>query len=880
MALITKTFNGAQVFYIDPTTVNGARTCDISSVDLYFKFRPDLVLNRQGGAAPGVVISIAETMYGIPRITRDSGVFTGAIARLGLRDITSSSDATVPSNFRFTTPVTVETDKEYCFLVEYEMISDYVLWTSVQGETLTGTTSISPGPSDEFIGKYYDFNGVFTADDSNNLDEFLKNWRPVSDTSLKFEVNIARYSHSNIPVGSNGSIDTDDIIRPNPSIPITSNSSGINFNVNFGSYEFLMYNENISNKSAFVGGQMAYQNTVFYPGGWNNSNSYIQITTVSGNNRITANTQLPNGSVFQWSTIFSTDNPNHGLVVTDGNTKNVRRVGTIISNTVLQLTENISFSNSDAKVMITPIARVDSFNKASPFGVDDAILMLASSSANSTVRFVNNTITSTTIVGGGSGYSNGDVLYVKGFEDVSGAVGGGYVAAANLVTNSTGGITTLYFSNLGCGFVNTSAMVATVANSTQVGNTTSNTTAGSGASFTYTTGADVRTEYGNSLFRECRVRNLDIGELIPFHRIETPPGVDYTLKLETNYIKKSNTSTLSGYAYYVNDGVSNNQLDVVMFDTNALEFMGETPVIPSKSNEYHLLYEDTTANDKLPTSNAASNDSNSIRLITDVSANSDYATVRMDRPIIQFSKYVINNDATDEHTDSGNSYARGLSDVFDFKRTSEDVRVYLTAYRPANTDLKVYARLYKNEDPEAFDDKNWTELELKDGVGLISSQADPLDYVELEYGLRQVPEARTPLDGAVQIATGDATITGSGTDFVTDLTVGDLVYMYQPLFVENHMIASVTSITNTTSFEMDQTTSNSSILAEGMNIEKITYPEQAFNNKQNSNVCRYYNGTTASYDGYESVAIKVVFLSPNPHRIPRVDDYRVTGVSA
>jgi len=885
MSLITKTFDAAQVFYIDPSTVGDASTCDISSIDLYFKFKPDLNLNRVGGTNPGVVVSIAETKYGIPSITQDSGVFTGNIARLSLLDITSSSDATVPSTFRFPIPVTIETDKEYCFVVEFELSADYSLWTSVQGEVLTGTTNISPGPSDEFIGKYYGFNGVFTAEDNTNLDDYLKNWRSISDTSLKFSVNVARYSHSRlnkiicVPIGANGSIDADDIFQTNPSTPITSNSSGINFNINFGSYEFIVFDENISTKAAFVGGQMAYQNTVFYPGGWNNSNSYIQITTVSGNNRITANTQLPNGSVFQWSTIFSTDNPNHGLVITDGNTKNVRRVGTIISNTVLQLTENISFSNTDAKVMIAPLGRVDSFNKASPYGVDDAILMIANSSANSTVRFVNNTITSTSIVGGGSGYSNGDVLYVKGFEDVPGAVSGGYVAAANLVTNSTGGITSLYFSNLGCGFVNTSAMVATVANSTQVGNTTSNTTAGTGASFTYTTGADIRTEYGSSLFRDCQVRNLDIAEIVPFHDIVTPPGVDYTLKLETNYVKKANSSTLSGYAYYVNDGVSNNQLDVVMYDTNVLEFMTDMPVVPSKSNEYQLLYEDTTANDKLPTANASTSYSQSIRLITDVSANSDYATVRMRTPVIRFSKYIINNDATNEHTDSGSAFAKGLSKIVNFQRTSEDMRVYLTAYKPANTDLKIYARLYKNEDPESFDDKNWTELELKDGVGLVSS-SDPDDLIELVYGLRQVPEDRTPLDGAVQIASGDATITGSGTDFVTDLTVGDLVYMYQPLFVENHMIASVTSITNTTSFEMDQTTSNSSILAEGMNIEKITYPEQAFNNKQSSNVCRYYNGSTASYDGYESVAIKVVFLSPNQHKIPRVDDWRIVGVSA
>lgn len=880
MALITRTFNGAQVFYVDPTIADGARTCDISSIDLYFKFRPDLTLNRQGGALPGISLFIAETMYGIPRITRDSGVFTGRVARLPLREIQSSSDATVPSTFRFQTPITIETDKEYAFVMEYEMLADFEPWTTVQGEILTGTTTVSPGPSDQVIGRYFDFNGVFTVDDSTNLDEFLKNWRPKIDTSLKFTVRTARYSHTGVPVGANGSIDADDIIRPNPSATITSNASGINFNVNFGSYEFLTYNENKSNKAAFVGGQQAYQNTVFYPGGWHNSNSYIEVTTVAANSRITANTLLPNGATFQWSTIFPAVNPQNALVITDGSTKNVRRVSAIVSNTVLELTEPVSFSNSGAKFMITPTGQLDSFNKSSPFGVEDAILMMANSTANSTVRFVNNQVTSVAITAGGSGYNNGDVLYIKGFENVANLVTGGYVAAANLVTNSTGGITSLHFSNLGCGFVNTAAMIAIVANSTQIGNTASNTSAGSSATFSYTVGADVITEAGNNLFRECVVRNLDVGEVIPFHQIEVPPGVGYTLKLETNYIRKANTSTLSGDSFYVNDGTSNNQLDIVMYDSNALEFQSETPVVPSKSNEYHLLYEDGTANDKLPTSNAASQSTQSIRLLTDSTANSDYATIRMQQPVIQFTKYVVNNDATDEHTDTGNAYAKGLSKVVDFRRTAEDVRVFLTAYKPANTDIKVYARLYKNEDPEAFDDKNWTELELKEGVGLVSSQADPLDYVELEYGLYQVPNARTVLDGTITLSSGNAEVVGAGTTFQTDLAVGDLVYMYQPLFVDNHIVTSVTAITSNTQFTMDTTTANASLLAEGMNIEKVTYPQQGFNNIQNSNIVRYYNSAFSKFDGYESIAIKIVFLSPNPHRIPRVDDMRVTGVSA
>lgn len=875
MALLTQIFHAAQTFFVDPSLVNDARTADISSIDLYFKFKPDVNLNAVGVAQPGVTIFIAETMYGVPRITRNSGLFTAeGMARVNISDVLTSSDATVPTTFRFPIPFTVETNKEYALIIRYDQLAQYELWKTVQGEVLTGTTDISPGPSNKFIGKYFDFQSVFVAEDDTNLDEYLKNWRQLSDTSLKFGVRIARYSHGSVPVAANGSIDADDIIFPNPRANLSSNSTGLNFNVNFGSYEFLSFNENKSRKGAFVGGQHAYQNTVFFPGG----PSHLAISTNSSNTVITANSQYPNGANFAWSDIFPTQTDHNFVVLTNGTTTNVRRVTTIVSNTVAQLDEQPTFTNTNAKMMITPVGVVSSFNKSAPFGVEDAFLMLGESSANSTVRFVNNTIEAVAVTAGGSGYSNGDVLYVKGYEEVANKVTGGYVAVANLSTNTTGGIETVYLSNLGCGFVNTSTMEVVIANSTQIGNTTSNTTAGSGATFNFTVGATVRTEYGNNIFKEVVVQNLDIGEFIPYSRIDVPPGTNYTLRLETNYVRKDDAAVFGGYSYYVNPNAGNNQLQLTMYDINNTEELGETPAIPSKSNEFHIRYEDTSVNDKV--SNSGAFNSESIRIVSDLSSNSDYSIVRLSRPSIQFSKYLINNDATNEHTDSGNAHAKHLTTVIPFTRTSEDVRVYLTAYKPSNTDIKVYARIYKNEDPEAFDDKNWTLLELKDGTSVVSSASDINDYIELTYGFYQVPPDRTELDGVVTLTSGNTTVIGVGTDFSTDLAAGDLVHLYQPLFPENHIITAVESVTNTTAIVLDQSTTNTSLLAEGMKIEKITYPMQAFNNKQNDNVVRYYNSSSASFDGYESLAIKMVYLSDSPHRIPRVDDLKVTGVSA
>jgi hypothetical protein len=74
---------------------------------------------------------------------------------------------------------------------------------------------------------------------------------------------------------------------------------------------------------------------------------------------------------------------------------------------------------------------------------------------------------------GGTGYANGDVLTVA-----NGVVN----ATATVATNSTGGDLTFTFTNNGSGFINTSAVAITVANST------AGATGGSGATITVTLG--------------------------------------------------------------------------------------------------------------------------------------------------------------------------------------------------------------------------------------------------------------------------------------------------------------------------------------------------------------------------------------------------------
>ena len=283
----------------------------------------------------------------------------------------------------------------------------------------------------------------------------------------------------------------------------------------------------------------------------------MSITTTQGNTTITANTQLPNGSNFQWGNIFPATNQYNRVVIrsSDESKVNIRTVTAVVSNTVLTVNEPLTFSNTAARLLVTPTGRISSFNKDAPFGVADAFVMLHESSANSTVRFVNNSVSAVQVTSGGSGYNNADIFYLNGYEEVAGKVEGGYSAIGNVVTNGTGVITAIQISNLGAGFVNSSNFEVVVANGTS-----GNTTGGSGATFSYTIDSVLKTEYGPNNFRGLKVQNLDIGEFIPYSNVTIPDGTEYQLRLETNYYVENDTTTFDGKAVYVNPNASNNSI--------------------------------------------------------------------------------------------------------------------------------------------------------------------------------------------------------------------------------------------------------------------------------------------------------------------------------
>ncbi len=913
-------FKLAQTFFIDPAIVQNAAEISITAVDLYFKSKPKSQQNKSGIQYPGVEVYIVSTVNSIP--TLYDTLATNNFARREYVDIRSTADASEATKFTFKNPIKVKTNKEYAVVVKYDGNEDYELWSSKQGDLLVGTTKVSPGPSGKYAGSYYTYvNGpvstsssspsgnaaplVDQTNNSNTADPWtsvttnpdspsLFTWKSISDTDLKFRVYCARYFQSGnaISGGVSGG-------------GKATGSGSYQFVINPNHYEYILYDRKTSKRNGVKGGERAYQRTVYYPGGYSNSSvgasQALSISVTNGSDLVVANTRLPNGALFSWTNVFSQVGDEYIVVdLTDYTTSpkrrtNVRKVVSIESNTVIRVDDPFDYSNSVAKFFVSPVGVIDFRDSSRSFGKQTDLLVLEDSNANLTHRFVNNSIENITVRTAGVGYSNSDYLIINGYENVAAEVIGGYSAVANIVVNGSGAIQGVYLSNLGCGFVNTSWLTGA---NIVFANSTGGVSSGSGATFNYTIGSTIGTEFhgddGKSgFYRSSKLVNLEVGDMVVNYQANHAGGTNYTINHQLAYYVKSSSNTYAGKTYFVNEDSNKNRKLVKAFVKHNLPF-NDTPCMPSRSNQFVILNGNSSTNSVTGGSNTTIDfTSNNDFVCIDIPPSSHSAT---------YSKYIVNNDYTNENTDTGEAFAKHITKKVTFanNKFAEDLLVYLTAYRPANTDIKVFARIHNSDDPEAFDDKDWTMLELRDGIDLFSSPDNENDYIELTYGFQQYPNTVLRVAGTANVEnTSTVTVIGSGSSYLSNtafvLKVGDLVKISQPLFPDSYVVRVVDSVASDTQFTINKPVANDDLVGAGLNVDFIGrignstvapfgYPLQAFNNITNDNVVRYYSTSMVEYDTFNTMQIKIVLLSDAMENgvinvYPKVDDVRVIGVS-
>lgn len=846
-------YDYAQTFFIDKAKVRGSPQVNISRVDLYFKSKPKRGSlsepNKSGIFDPGVEVTIVGVNPdGTPNL-KEADEF----ARMEWSNIVASGDATQATRFVFPKEVYIKTDKMYALYIRFDGMEDYQIWTDRKGFPYVGTTTISPGNSDKLVGNLYMTRDRLTADfdptaaggtgAAQGVDS-KANWTPLNDEDLKFEVFVARYRDTGVSNTANL------VYKETYSLPSSFN-------------EFILYDAKHSiNETKAHDGEKIFQ---LNPLAGNNGVIHT-ISVVKGSTVITSPTA-------NFEMIYTnTDQENYMVVVSSGEDVfhpsqdlakyAVCRVLSADGNTVM-VDKALPFTNSSANFIVSPVAEVDFIDRSKAFNAKgnspswywsdrkkQDLLVLKKSNANLSTRFVNNSIQTINITANGGGYSNTDYLVITSSSSNS------INAYANVRTNASGNITGVFLTNTGAGMIAQPSVVVR-ANSTHL-------SSGSGATFSLVEGPWLKSEIKKYVIKDIEVINMEIDAITPQIEVNNPGGTLYEVKHQLAYFKAANGD------YIVNQNAEVNQKLIKNFEKNGLPYT-DTPVLMSRSNEVVLLSTQT---------------GNSSMIVVETSSNNDFIDTCPNTSYVYFHKYIINNDYTNEHTSYGAAAAKHVTNKVTFEqgRLAEDVMVYVRAFRPPGTDLKVYSRLYNSQDPEAFDDKDWTLLECISGADQISSPTNNKDIREFTYSVPLSPNTAYVVDGTVALTSDNTTVIGTGTSFTDELAgikENDLVKIYDPLFVDSkYYITSVNSVVNSTAIVLDTSTSNASLLGSGLSMAKIQYKNQAFRNINNDNVVRYYNSSMHVYDGYDTFAIKVVMLSTSTAVIPEIEDIRSIGTSA
>lgn len=193
--------------------------------------------------------------------------------------------------------------------------------------------------------------------------------------------------------------------------------------------------------------------------------------------------------------------------------------------------------------------------------------------------------------------------------------------------------------------------------------------------------------------------------------IDFEPTVINFVKTSTSYemATYSNSSLLTADAYFSFDAGENYTFD-------------EEKAIYSRSNEIALL---------------SSNYSNKVK--TTLSTSSPYVSPVFDlrrTHSIVVDNLVNSNTANEASTQGGqlfNKYISKIVTLADYQ-DAEDMNVFLTAYRPPDTDVKVWMKLLNGEDSDPMTQKVWIEMEKSYGGDVTySSIANKNDFKEYKY---------------------------------------------------------------------------------------------------------------------------------------------------
>jgi len=109
------------------------------------------------------------------------------------------------------------------------------------------------------------------------------------------------------------------------------------------------------------------------------------------------------------------------------------------------------------------------------------------------------------------------------------------------------------------------------------------------------------------------------------------------------------------------------------------------------------------------------------------------------RTAILATRYLINNDYTGEDgITGGEAWAKYISKVVTLAegQDAEDLRVYIDAYKPNGTDVKVYYKILHREDDRAFEESiSWVEMTQEQNEFTYSKLEKLDDFIEYQFNI-------------------------------------------------------------------------------------------------------------------------------------------------
>lgn len=809
-----------QTFYVNQPG-SGVPGVYITKVDVFFK---------NVSTTYGIELQIRTTTNGVP--TQERLPFASKILQVNdaLNPPTASNDASVATTFVFDTPVFVQSGMSYAIvLVPVGGNPDYNVWTAIIGgqDVSTGApiyTNNSTG--DLFLS-------------SNDID-----WIPVITEDMKFNIYIANFTSSTgTAIFNNPDVEyilIKNIIGtfiPGEKVYPTNNIFNIallnvtSINGTFANNNYIYQSNGTANTAygyvyaanstvlkitnttaAFTSSAQVYNA---------NSTSNATVTSVSQNTITVATSNVisvPDSSVFSVNNIIyvSTNNGSNTQIV---------KVISIPSTTSIQVNNAINFSDNNAIYGNIAYNGTLYGNISSLYGYGSALQISVNRSTATTANNFS-TVNHQRLIGINSGAS-GFIFSLKN---------GAYDQVTPIFTNISPSNTSLTWSFEG------------FANNSSYTQDSSFITLSQGSQNELTDIERVILSKSNELTQlpSGRIGNKSFNLHANFSTSNSliSPVIDVLNKsIVTTVNECLQPSQLSGY--YIN---FNNMNGVIGIGDTVTQ--GNASAIVGWANTSWLLLNNIQGGNFY---------ANATIIDTNNSANAFITTAEIysenkNNPNPKGSRYISKNI------------------LLSSTQTSEDIHVFLGAYRPATTNLYVYAKVLNSQDPDLFTNKDFSFLTETSSPNLLSSQVDINDRVELTYGFPQ-SQNLFPNNVVCNTTSNNVSLFSSA-----GLSYGSFIYITDTA-QSKFIVRKVISVVNSSVITIETIPSFSSTNASIGIIPGLQTRTSAFLNDQNSNIVRYVTKTDFVYDTYSQFAIKIVPVSNSRALVPRVGDLRVLALS-